>query len=185
MLPAYLAVLSFPCCPLLPSPYTLLTTLSTLSPAVHATPRTVGSPPTALTVSAANVGRWERTPLTQLCCLTNPKHGSPKPAADIDRVIVSEVRALCMVDSRVAGMAEVAVTSPVWVSFVAQCTIQLPPPLLQRRAGYSCARVFSATKPSLIFLAIPIYIVKTARFEQGFARGPLERPLRGAVSCLL
>ena len=60
-----------------------------------------------------------------------------------------------------------------------------PPPLLQRRAGNSCARVFSATKPSLIFLAIPIYIVKTARFEQGFARGPLERPLRGAVSCLL
>ena len=73
MLPAYLAVLSFPCCPLLPSPCTLLTTLSTLSPAVHATPRTVGSPPTALTVSAANVGRWERTPLTQLCCLTNPR----------------------------------------------------------------------------------------------------------------
>ena len=128
MLPAYLAVLSFPCCPLLPSPCTLLTTLSILSPAVHAIPRTVGSPPTALTVSAANVGRWERTPLTQLCCLTNPKHGSPKPAADVDRVIVSEVRALCMVDSRVAGMAQVAVTSPVWVSFAAQCTIQLPPP---------------------------------------------------------
>jgi len=33
----------------------------------------IGSPPTALTVSAANVGRWERTPLTQLCCLTNPR----------------------------------------------------------------------------------------------------------------
>jgi hypothetical protein len=80
-----------------------------------------------------------------------------------------------MVDSRVAGMAQVAVTNPVWVSFAAQ----------KRRAGHSCARVFSATKPSLIFLAIPTYKVKTVRFELGFARGPLERPLRGAVSCLL